>query len=156
MSVKAVMATILQNELALRGVHSLTPSDYEEIVELLIEQLRELEVGLAARALPDKHELYCPFPNLEARGAPHRDSDEQVLLDQRRICDWLSRGDKVLSGAALERQDRHCDWYWLSSRKSPDPPGRVEITDYSSLHLSSGREQVTWHAGLSTRLKRPV
>ena len=57
MSVKAVMATILQNELALRGVHSFTPSDYEEIVELLIEQLRELEVGLAARALPDKHEL---------------------------------------------------------------------------------------------------
>ncbi|MGY3549665.1 hypothetical protein ACVWZ4_005028 [Bradyrhizobium sp. USDA 4472] len=57
MSVKAVMATILQNELALRGVHSLTPSDYEEIVELLIERLRELEVGLAARALPDKHEL---------------------------------------------------------------------------------------------------
>lgn len=49
MSVKAMMATILHNQLKLRGVHSLTPSDYEEIVELLIEQTRELELGLAAR-----------------------------------------------------------------------------------------------------------
>lgn len=56
MSVKAMMATILHNELKLRGVHSLTPSDYEEIVELLIEQIRELELGLAAREITDKHE----------------------------------------------------------------------------------------------------
>ena len=56
MSVKAMMATILQNQLTLRGVHSLTPTDYNEIVELLIEQLRELELSLAARELTDKHE----------------------------------------------------------------------------------------------------
>ncbi|MBR0950405.1 hypothetical protein [Bradyrhizobium canariense] len=52
MSVKAMMATILQNQLTLRGVHSLTPSDYHEIVELLIEQLREL--SLAVREITDK------------------------------------------------------------------------------------------------------
>jgi len=56
MSVKAMMATILQNQLTLRGVHLLTSSDYEEIVELLIEQLRKLELSLAARELADKHE----------------------------------------------------------------------------------------------------
>jgi hypothetical protein len=56
MSVKAMMATILQNQLTSRGVHSLTPSDCEEIVELLIEQLRELELSLAARELTDKYE----------------------------------------------------------------------------------------------------
>lgn len=38
MSVKAMMATILQNQLALRGVQSLTPFDCEEIVEHLVEQ----------------------------------------------------------------------------------------------------------------------
>lgn len=54
MSVKAMMATILQNELALRGVHSLTPSDYDEIIEQLVEQLRELELTLAARELAGK------------------------------------------------------------------------------------------------------
>lgn len=55
MSVKAMMATILHNQLKLRGVHSLTPSDHEEIVELLIDQIRELELGLAAREIADKH-----------------------------------------------------------------------------------------------------
>jgi hypothetical protein len=54
MSVKAMMATILRNQLALRGVHSLTLSDCEEMVEQLVEQLRELELGLAARELADK------------------------------------------------------------------------------------------------------
>ncbi|MBH5396332.1 hypothetical protein HZZ13_00660 [Bradyrhizobium sp. CNPSo 4010] len=54
MSVKALMATILQDELASRGVHSLTPSDYEAIVEQLVEQLNELEVNLAARELTSK------------------------------------------------------------------------------------------------------
>lgn len=54
MSVKAVMATILQNELALRGVHSLTPSDCDEIIKQLIEQRRELELNLAARELAGK------------------------------------------------------------------------------------------------------
>ncbi|UPK33128.1 hypothetical protein IVB18_33595 [Bradyrhizobium sp. 186] len=56
MSVKAMMATILQNQLTLRGVHSLTPYDYEQIVERLIEQLRELELSLAAREIADKRE----------------------------------------------------------------------------------------------------
>ncbi|WP_275197766.1 hypothetical protein [Bradyrhizobium sp. CSA207] len=56
MSVKAMMATILQNQLTLRGVHSLTTSDYQEILELLIEQLRELELHLAAREVADNRE----------------------------------------------------------------------------------------------------
>ncbi|MGY8667060.1 hypothetical protein Q3C01_32540 [Bradyrhizobium sp. UFLA05-109] len=56
MSVKALMVTILQNQMSLRGVHSLNTSDYEEIVDLLIEQLRELELRLAARDAADKQE----------------------------------------------------------------------------------------------------
>ena len=60
MSVKAMMATILQNQLTLRGVHSLTPSDYEQIVERLIEHLRELELSLAAREVTDKQEPSQP------------------------------------------------------------------------------------------------
>jgi hypothetical protein len=56
MSVKAMMATILRDQMTLRGVSSLSPSDYEEIVELLIEQLRELEFSLAAREITDKYE----------------------------------------------------------------------------------------------------
>lgn len=54
MSVKAMMATILQDQLTLRGVHSLAPSDCEEIVELLIEQLTELELNLAAQEIAGK------------------------------------------------------------------------------------------------------
>lgn len=56
MSVKAMMAAILQDQMTMRGVHSLTPSDCQEIVELLIEQIRELELSLAAREIADKHE----------------------------------------------------------------------------------------------------
>ena len=56
MSVKAMMATILQDQLTLRGVHSLTHSDCDEIVEQLIEQLRELELNLAAREIADNGE----------------------------------------------------------------------------------------------------
>jgi hypothetical protein len=56
MSVKAMMAAILQNQLTSRGVHSLAPSDCEDIVEVLIEQLRELELNLAAREITDDHE----------------------------------------------------------------------------------------------------
>jgi hypothetical protein len=63
MSVKAMMATILQNQMTLRGVHSLTLSAYEEIVERLIEQLRELELSLAVRELPEKHEPEKPSPS---------------------------------------------------------------------------------------------
>ena len=51
-----MMATILQNQLTLHGVHSLTPSGYKQIVERLIEQLRELELSLAARELAEKQE----------------------------------------------------------------------------------------------------
>ncbi|WP_271670698.1 hypothetical protein [Bradyrhizobium sp. CCBAU 51627] len=54
MSVKAMMVTILQNELASRGVHSLMPSDYEAIIEQLVEQLKELELSLASRELADR------------------------------------------------------------------------------------------------------
>lgn len=56
MSVKAMMATIFQSQLTMRGVDTLTPPDYEDIVELLIKQLRELELGLATREITDKHE----------------------------------------------------------------------------------------------------
>lgn len=56
MSVKATIATILQNQLTLHGVHSLTPSDCEQIVDRLIVQLRELELSLAARELAEKQE----------------------------------------------------------------------------------------------------
>ncbi|MFK4581077.1 hypothetical protein [Bradyrhizobium ottawaense] len=56
MSVKALMASILRDQMAVRGVNSLSPADYDEIVELLIEQIRELELSLAAREVADKHE----------------------------------------------------------------------------------------------------
>ncbi|WP_018317316.1 hypothetical protein [Bradyrhizobium sp. WSM2793] len=56
MSVKAVMAAILKDQMIARGVNSLSPSDYEQIVELLIEQLRELELSLAVREITEKHE----------------------------------------------------------------------------------------------------
>jgi len=51
-----MMATILQDQMMLPGVNSLSPSDYEQIVELLIEQLRELELSVAAREVTDKRE----------------------------------------------------------------------------------------------------
>ncbi|MCP3468548.1 hypothetical protein [Bradyrhizobium sp. CCGUVB23] len=54
MNVKAMMATILQNQMALRGVDSLKPAEYEEIVDLLIEQLRVLELSLATRETANK------------------------------------------------------------------------------------------------------
>ncbi|MBW5438782.1 hypothetical protein FXB41_29675 [Bradyrhizobium canariense] len=50
MSVKAMMATILKNQLTSRGVHSLTHSDCAEIVEHLIEKLTELELSWGARS----------------------------------------------------------------------------------------------------------
>ncbi|UVO27593.1 hypothetical protein [Bradyrhizobium arachidis] len=54
MSVKAIMATILKDELTSRGVTSLTESDYEAIIKRLIELLTELELGLAARDIKNK------------------------------------------------------------------------------------------------------
>lgn len=40
MSAKTMMATILQNQLALGGMHSLTPCDYEAKIEQPVEQSR--------------------------------------------------------------------------------------------------------------------
>ncbi|RXH32045.1 hypothetical protein XH99_07375 [Bradyrhizobium nanningense] len=56
LTVKAIMTSILANELARRGVSSLTPSDCEEIVERLIERLTELELSLAAREITHKRD----------------------------------------------------------------------------------------------------
>lgn len=55
MSVKVLLAEILRNELTARGVNSLGPSDYDQIVERLVEQLTELELSLAAREITDKN-----------------------------------------------------------------------------------------------------
>lgn len=56
MSVKVLLAEMLRSELTARGVNSLDPSDYDQIVERLIEQLTELELSLAAREITDKTE----------------------------------------------------------------------------------------------------
>lgn len=56
MGVKVLLAEILRNELTARGVNSLAPSDYDQIVERLVEQLTELELSLAARQITDKNE----------------------------------------------------------------------------------------------------
>ncbi|MCP3471726.1 hypothetical protein NLM33_15495 [Bradyrhizobium sp. CCGUVB1N3] len=56
MSVKAVMAKVLQAELLARSVNSLAPSDYEQIVERLVEQISELELKLAAREMTNKND----------------------------------------------------------------------------------------------------
>ncbi|WP_271601631.1 DUF6946 family protein [Bradyrhizobium sp. CCBAU 45384] len=65
MSVKATMANILQDQMRLRGVNSLSSSEYDEIAELLIQQIRELELSLAAREIADKQKhmkrkIYVP------------------------------------------------------------------------------------------------
>ncbi|WP_176946169.1 hypothetical protein [Bradyrhizobium sp. Rc2d] len=52
MTVKAILATILTDELTRRGMSSLTRSDCEEIVE----RLTELELTLAAREISNKRE----------------------------------------------------------------------------------------------------
>ncbi|WP_439361233.1 hypothetical protein [Bradyrhizobium sp. DASA03007] len=56
MTVKAILATILADELARRGVSSLARSECEEIVERLIERLTELELSLAAREITNKRD----------------------------------------------------------------------------------------------------
>ncbi|MGY8662564.1 hypothetical protein Q3C01_09380 [Bradyrhizobium sp. UFLA05-109] len=55
MSIKAVMAEVLQAELMARGIESLALSDYEQIVERLVEQISELELKMAARGITDKN-----------------------------------------------------------------------------------------------------
>jgi glucosamine 6-phosphate synthetase-like amidotransferase/phosphosugar isomerase protein len=64
MSVKAMMATILRDQLTSRGVHSMTRSDYEVIVELLVERLRKLELSSAAQQIVDKPERQQQSPNI--------------------------------------------------------------------------------------------
>ena len=56
MSIKAMMATILEDQMTSRGINSLSRSDYEEIVDYLVEQLRELELSLAVREFGNEHE----------------------------------------------------------------------------------------------------
>ncbi len=56
MSVKILLAKILQDELAARGVEMLGPSDCEEIAERLVEQITELELQWAARDIANKSE----------------------------------------------------------------------------------------------------
>ena len=51
MSIQVIMATILERELAARGVQSLRQSDCVEIVENLLGRLKELERELAARTI---------------------------------------------------------------------------------------------------------
>jgi len=53
MSVKAILARLLESELAARGVISLAPSDCEEIVERLIQRLTDFELSLAANKIKD-------------------------------------------------------------------------------------------------------
>ncbi|WP_143273814.1 hypothetical protein [Bradyrhizobium canariense] len=48
-SIQSIVATILERELAARGVHSLRHSDCMEIVENLLVRLKELDQELAAR-----------------------------------------------------------------------------------------------------------
>lgn len=56
MSVKVLLAEMLRNELTTRGVNTLSPSDCEQIIGRLVEQLTELELSLAAREITDKTE----------------------------------------------------------------------------------------------------
>lgn len=48
MSIQAIMATILERELAARGMQSLRQSDCMEIVENLLGRLKEPDQELAA------------------------------------------------------------------------------------------------------------
>jgi hypothetical protein len=50
-SIQGIVATILEQELAARGVHSLRHSDCMEIVENLIVRLKQLDQELAARTI---------------------------------------------------------------------------------------------------------
>jgi hypothetical protein len=48
-SIQIIIAAMLERELAARGVQSLGPSDCMEIVENLLERLKDLDRELAAR-----------------------------------------------------------------------------------------------------------
>ncbi|MCK1711625.1 MULTISPECIES: hypothetical protein [unclassified Bradyrhizobium] len=50
MAVQLIVAKILRDELALRGIRSLTPEDSEAIAARIFERITDLELELAARA----------------------------------------------------------------------------------------------------------
>lgn len=56
MSVKILLAKIIQSELTARGVDTLAPSDYEQIAERLVEQVNDIELSLSARSVTGKPE----------------------------------------------------------------------------------------------------
>lgn len=56
MSVKVLLARILQSELAARDADILAPSDYEQIAERLVEQVNDIELSLSARSVTSKPE----------------------------------------------------------------------------------------------------
>lgn len=49
-----MMAAMLKDELTARGITVLKSSDYNEIVERLVEQVTEMELKLAARQVAEK------------------------------------------------------------------------------------------------------
>lgn len=57
MSVKSMLAKLLETEPAARGVNSLAPSECEQIVERLIEQLPDFELSLAAKEVKTGRDL---------------------------------------------------------------------------------------------------
>jgi hypothetical protein len=54
MRIQGIIATILERELAARGVQSLRHSDCMEIVESLVVRLKELDQELAARSVEQR------------------------------------------------------------------------------------------------------
>jgi hypothetical protein len=55
MSVRVILSTVLQAELEARGVESLASSDYQEIVDRMVEQIMNFELALAAKEIIDRH-----------------------------------------------------------------------------------------------------
>lgn len=53
MSVKSVLAKLLEAELAKRGISNLSEADCNDITTQLLDQLRDFELKLAARELVD-------------------------------------------------------------------------------------------------------
>ena len=68
MSIQSIVATILERELAARGVHSLRHSDCMEIVENLLVRLKELDQELAARNREQSLDTPCMNARLGAAG----------------------------------------------------------------------------------------
>ncbi|MGL3104846.1 hypothetical protein [Bradyrhizobium sp. BR 1432] len=56
MSVKLLLARIHQDELAARGADVLAPTDYEQIVERLVEQINDIELSLSAQKVTGRPE----------------------------------------------------------------------------------------------------